>query len=139
MQVSLTAIDRLLGLLRLSAGIVRSSCLGLEASLGAVGVEVAVVVHGELQGVALPAEDVVTVGGRTSIIGITISIVPMLMSGPCWRERAHSPKVHAVHVWVGAVGGPHGLVLGELRDIPHDLVHDLGQLDGVRRRAGAAP
>jgi hypothetical protein len=62
----LTAIDRLGSLLLLLASVVLSGLLDSEASLGAGNVGVAVVVHGLLQGVALPAEDVVTVGGRTT-------------------------------------------------------------------------
>lgn len=44
------------------------------------------------------------------------------------------PKVHGVDVRVGAVSGEVGGV-GELGDVPHQLVHDLGELDGVRGRA----
>ena len=47
------------------------------------------------------------------------------------------PKVHGVEEGLGAVGGPERLV-GELGHVPHELVHDLGELDGVRSRAAAA-
>ena len=77
-----------------------------QASLGARSVEIALVVHGLLERVALPAEDVVAVRGRAA-------------------------NVHRVHERVGAVRGPQALV-SELVDVPHDLVHDLGQLGGVR-------
>ena len=111
-MAKLTAINLLGSLLLLLARIVLRGLLDRKASLGARGVEVAVVVHGLLERVALPAEDVVTV-----------------CSG--------SANVHRVHEWVGAVGGPESLV-GELPHVPHDLVHDLGKLDGVAGWAGAA-
>jgi hypothetical protein len=64
--VTLTSINVLNGLLLLLAGVVLSRLLGGEASLGAGSVEVAVVVHGQLKGVAFPAKDVVTVGSRST-------------------------------------------------------------------------
>lgn len=66
MSSELTSIDRLLRLLGLGAGVVFISGLGLEAGSGAVAVEVAAAVHGLLEGVAFPPEDVVTVGGSAS-------------------------------------------------------------------------
>jgi len=53
-----------------------------------------------------------------------------------WRRLEDSPNVHTVHKWVAAVGGPQALV-GELVDIPHELVHDLRELDGMCRGASA--
>lgn len=50
----------------------------------------------------------------------------------CFR---YLPKVHAVDERRGAVSGPQAAV-GELGDVPHELVHDLRELDGVSRRAG---
>lgn len=58
-----TSVDLLRCLLLLGACAVLGVGLGGEAGLGAVLVEVAVVVHGLLERVALPAEDVITVGG----------------------------------------------------------------------------
>jgi hypothetical protein len=52
--------------LLLLASIVLSGLLDGKASLGASGVEVAVVVHGLLKGVVFPAEDIVTVCSRTT-------------------------------------------------------------------------
>ena len=49
-----------------SAGAVGGLGLRRDASSRAVGVEVALVVHGLLKGVTFPAEYVVTVGGGTS-------------------------------------------------------------------------
>ena len=80
-----------------------------QTSLGASLVEVAAVVHGQLQRVVLPAEDVITVGGGAT-------------------------AVHAVDEGVAAVRGEDALV-HEGRRVPHELVHDLGQLDGVAGRA----
>lgn len=54
-----------------------------------------------------------------------------------WRGLKDLPNVHAVHKWVAAIGWPQALV-GELVDIPHELVHDLRELDGMGRRARAA-
>lgn len=60
-----------------------------------------------------------------------------------WRKRSGDqgnkdvPNVHGVHERRAAVGGPHAAV-GELGHVPHDLVHDLGELDGVAGGAGAA-
>ena len=48
------------------------------------------------------------------------------------------PEVHGVDEGVGPVGGPQALVVGELGHVPHELEHDLGQLDGVALRAVAA-
>lgn len=44
------------------------------------------------------------------------------------------PKVHTVDERFAAVSGPCALV-GELADIPHELVHDLWKLDRKCRRA----
>lgn len=62
----LTAINVLGGLLLLLASAVLRGCLDSETGLGAGGVKVAVVVHGLLERVAFPAEDVVTVSGRAT-------------------------------------------------------------------------
>lgn len=63
----LTSINWLLGLLRLDAGVVRISGLGFEASRRAVSVQVAATVHGLLEGVAFPTEDIVTVGSSATV------------------------------------------------------------------------
>lgn len=46
------------------------------------------------------------------------------------------PKVHGVDEWLATIGGPH-VAVRKLSHVPHDLVHDLGQLDGVSGRAAA--
>lgn len=48
--------------------------------------------------------------------------------------RRYTPKVHRVYKRIGAVSGPLALV-GEVGHVPHQLVHDLGKLDGVSRGA----
>lgn len=106
----------------------------METGSRAVVVEVAPVVHGLLQTVALPSEDVITVCCGTAGKG---------EKGKVSKSENHNsgflhlPKVHAVDEGLGAVGGPHGLV-GVDGDVPHELVHDLGELDGVGRGARAA-
>jgi hypothetical protein len=67
----LTAIDFLGCLLLLLASIVLSGLLNGETGLGTSGVEVAVIIHGLLQTIALPSEDVVTMGGSaTDVHGV---------------------------------------------------------------------
>jgi hypothetical protein len=67
----LTAIDLLGSLLLLLASTVLSGLLNSKTSLGACKVGVAVVVHGLLQGVAFPAENIVAVGGGAATKGIS--------------------------------------------------------------------
>lgn len=67
MSNRLTSINWLLGLLGLGAGVVCISRLGFEASRRAVSVQVAATVHGLLEGVAFPSEDVVTVGSSATV------------------------------------------------------------------------
>jgi hypothetical protein len=67
----LTSVDSLNGLLLLGACVVLSGLLGLESGLGAVDIEVAVVVHSLLERVSLPAEDVVTVSSRATGWGVS--------------------------------------------------------------------
>lgn len=55
-----------------------------------------------------------------------------------WKQAYYSPDAHTVCEGVGAVCWPDAAVLLEHRDVPHELVHDLRKLDGVRGRAGAA-
>ena len=64
--MQLTVVDLLGSLLLVDASVILGGGLGGEAGGGAVLVEVAALVHGLLEGVALPAEDVVTVGGRAT-------------------------------------------------------------------------
>lgn len=45
-----------------------------------------------------------------------------------WRR--YSPKTHAVSEGGATIGGPHTLI-GEGVDVPHQLVHDLRELDGM--------
>lgn len=54
------------------------------------------------------------------------------------KQVYHSPDAHAVHEGVGAVRRPDTTVLLEHCDVPHELVHDLRELDRVRGRAGTA-
>lgn len=63
----LTSVNWLLGLLRLDAGVVCISGLGFQASRRAVPVQVAATVHGLLEGVAFPTEDVVSVGSSATV------------------------------------------------------------------------
>ena len=48
------------------------------------------------------------------------------------------PKVHGVDEGIRAVSGPQALVVRKLGDVPHELEHDLGKLDGVALGAVAA-
>ena len=64
----LTAVDRLGRLLRLGAGAVDLGLLRVQAGARAVAVKVAVVVHGPLQAVVLPTEQVVAVRRRAAML-----------------------------------------------------------------------
>ena len=88
-----------------------SDLLGLEVL--AAGTHAAGSVHGLLEGVALPAEDVVGVLAETGRVA----------GGE--DER------------LGTVGGPLGLVV-EGGGVPDHLVHELGNADGVGGGAGTA-
>jgi len=96
-RLALGALDGLLVILALQS---------FAVVIGALGV------HGALEGIALPAKEVVTVDTVPGVVTVA----------PPERLRA--------------VGGPLGLVV-ELARVVHDLVHDLGDLDGMRGRAGA--
>ncbi len=85
--------------------------LGLET--GALGTHAAAGVHGLLEGIALPAEDVIGV---------------LAVAGVVTRAEVEGLR---------AIGGPLRLVV-ELGGIPDNLVHQLRDPDGVRRRARAA-
>jgi hypothetical protein len=50
----------------------------------------------------------------------------------------NSPDAHAVHEGVGAIRWPDAAVLLEHCDVPHKLIHDLGELDRVGGWARAA-
>jgi hypothetical protein len=100
----------LLGVLALGAVDGLGVLLALE---GAAGVAGALGVHGLLEGVALPAEQVVAVDAHARLV-------------------AHAPEEG-----LAAVGRPVLLVV-ELPGVEHDLVHDLRDLDRVRSRARAA-
>ncbi len=65
-------------MLLLGAGAVLGVGLGGETCLGACGVEVAVVVHGLLEGVAFPAKDVVAVSGGTTGIMLAFAKIGIL-------------------------------------------------------------
>lgn len=130
----LTSVDGLGGLLIDGASVVHLGFLGGDTGGRAVGVEVAVVVHGLLEAVAFPAEDVIAVGsGATKRLLVSFALPAMDFRG--YWKKTNIPKVHAVQEWRAGVG-PHALV--KLADVPHELVHDLGELDGVSRRAGTA-
>jgi hypothetical protein len=122
-------------LLLLLTSVVLSGLLDSKTSLGAGKVGVAVVVHGLLQGVALPAEDVVTVGGRTTRSTKSAKI-PAKHQGRSWGGR-NVPDVHGVDERIGAISRPQALV-GKLAHVPHELVHNLRQLNRVCRRASTA-
>jgi hypothetical protein len=128
----LTAVDGLGRLLLDGASVVLRGLLGGEAGRRAVAVEVAAVVHGPLESVTHPAEDVVTMGGRTT--GPLVSDLDTSILG--FRENQsekNSPEVHAVHEGRARVG-PHAPVR-KVGHVPHELVHDLGKLDGMGGRA----
>jgi len=78
----LTAVDGLGGLLGNGASVVLLGRLVVEAGSGAVVVEVAALVHGLLEGVVLPAEDVVTVSSRAT--GKNLSLAGVLWV-QAWR------------------------------------------------------
>jgi hypothetical protein len=65
--VQRTSIDILNSLLLLLASIVLGWLLDRETGLGASVVESAAVVHGFLEGVSFPAEDVVAVSGSSTM------------------------------------------------------------------------
>lgn len=110
----------------------------MKAGAGAVVVEVAALVHGPLEGVVLPAEDVVTVGsGATVIGGDRLANATGKRTERGDGEKKGLPEIHGVDEGVRAVRGPETLV-GELGDVPHELEHDLGKLDGVGSGAVAA-
>ena len=54
-----------------------------------------------------------------------------------FRTGLSLPNVHGVDERRGAVSGPEALV-GELGNVPHELVHHLRELNGVSAGAGAA-
>lgn len=109
----LTAVNILGSLLFLGAGAVLVGGLGVDAGGSAVGVESARadVVHGLLEGVAFPAEEVVTVGSRATNIHMLVCMLTSLHwlvkrtrgswsrrmgwsrqwgSRCCWRTRSRS-------------------------------------------------
>lgn len=77
-----TAINRLRSLLLESASVILSRSLGRQASRRAVLVEIAALVHGLLEGVTLPAEDVVTVGGSATVFTLSASLSLHIKSKP---------------------------------------------------------
>jgi hypothetical protein len=134
----LTAVDRLRSLLLLLASVVLSGLLNGETSFGASGVEVAVVVHGLLERVAFPTEDVITVCSRTARSpGLAFVCFAVAICSREVKKSSYVPNVHAVNERIRTISGPQALV-GKLFDIPHEFVHDLRKLDGVSRWASAA-
>ena len=85
--------------------------LRLERPAVLAGIEHAGRVHGPLERVTLPTEDVVGMGAVAVIIAV-----------------AHGERL-------GAVGGPKAVELG---GVPESLVGNLGHADGVRGRAGTS-
>ena len=63
----LTSVNCLWCHLCLGACVVLSICLFVDACLGAVGVEVAVVVHSRLESISLPAENIITMCSRATV------------------------------------------------------------------------
>ncbi len=70
---SRTAVNNLGCLLGLGAGAVLFGGLSSDASRRAVLVQVAALVHGLLEGVALPAEDIITVGSSAAVSSSYVS------------------------------------------------------------------
>jgi hypothetical protein len=105
----LTAINLLRRLLLLLTRPILRGRLRRQSRLRTRVIQITPAVHSFLERVAFPAENIVGVCGRAA-------------------------NVHRVYKRVGAVGRPQGLV-GELAHVPHEFVHDLGQLDGVSRGA----
>lgn len=87
--------------------LIRLPLQGRAAVVGALGV------HGPLQGVALPAKDVVAVVSEPRVLAV------------------------APEEGLAAVRRPQRLVV-ELARVEHDLVHELRDLDRMGRGAGAA-
>nr|pir hypothetical protein B1D4.120 [imported] - Neurospora crassa [Neurospora crassa] len=69
-EEKLTAINRLRSLLLDSASIILRRSLRSQTSRRAVLIKVAALVHGLLKRIALPAEDVVTVGGGATVFAV---------------------------------------------------------------------
>jgi hypothetical protein len=113
----------------LGACVVLSGGLLVNARLGAIAVEVAAVVHCELESVALPSENIITV-----CCGTTTEKLANRTGDEGFEESL--PQVHAVDEWRGAIRGPLTLIC-ERRNIPHELVHDLRKLDWEGSRASA--
>lgn len=108
--LTLVITNTLLEGLGLEAGIRLGLVLALE---GRAAVVSTVAVHGLLEGVVLPAEEVIAVNAVARVV-------------------AEAPVEG-----LGAVGGPLGLVV-KLARVENDLVHDLRDLDWVRAGAGGA-
>lgn len=66
------------------------------------------------------------------------SSVNQILVAIFWGKVRRLPDAHTVREGVGAVRWPDATVLLEHGDVPHELVHDLWELDGVSGRAGAA-
>lgn len=71
------------------------------------------------------------VSGQSSSANQILVVIPS-------EKFCHLPDAHTVCEGVGAVRWPDATILLEHGDIPHELVHDLRELDGVSGRAGAA-
>jgi hypothetical protein len=126
--VKLTAIEVLLDA-GLDAALLRG-VNGLDLHVLALGTEAARGVHALLELVAPPSEDVIgceIVSGHSTE---TVSEDHTMLS------VAGVVTVAEVE-WLGAIRGPLSLVV-EGSGVPDDLVHQLGDPDGVRRRAVSA-
>ena len=75
--------------------------MGGDAGLGAVYVEVTLVVHGFLERLVFPAEDVITMGSRSTGVSVSDEVS---------KGVSYLPKVHAVDEWVRLVRWPGVLV-----------------------------
>jgi hypothetical protein len=117
--------------LLLLASIVLSGLLRMQTCSRAVHVQVAIVVHGLLQAVTLPAEEVISVSGSSTIL------ITILANRTLYGIKGYLPKVHAVDERIGTVGGPH-VAIGKLGHVPHKFIHDLRKLGGMTGRAVAS-
>lgn len=113
-QEELTALDILLNSLLLSA--FRS--LGTSLHLKTIAlVQIAALIHGALQSIALPAEEII------AMLAVTGSVFTHQYANYVIHVE-DLPVTHGVHEWLSAVGGPHALV-AELTCVPENLCENV--------------
>jgi hypothetical protein len=115
-----TSIDGLWCHLLLGACVILSRSLLVDSCLRTIFVEFAGIVHRQLRVVVLPAEDVIAMCCSSAN-----EMLACMTGDPMVGESF--PPVHAVDEWV-RIRGPLALVR-ERRNIPHELIHDLRELD----------